>query len=197
MRRATLGILLVVTACGSETTPPPPAVASITISSPIGTRLATGRTVQLVAEARDAAGNVIDSVDVTWASTDAGIAQVTQSGVVSGFDPGGVTITATVSGVSGAFGVAVIAADLDAVAPTLIDPFLNVLVANLTSPVRGRVQAALTQCGTGAVSGNFTTLEACVASGRAEVTAATDPTDRLLIHLVALYFERIHRLMNL
>jgi hypothetical protein len=67
----------------------------------------------------------------------------------------------------------------------------------LTSAVRTPVQAALAECSAGVTDGNFTTLESCLAGVRAEVTGATDPTDRALLASLALFIDHVERLLNL
>jgi hypothetical protein len=196
MRVAALVVLAVLVACGSDAVAPR-TVATVVVSSPIGARLAVGRTTQLSAEARDAAGDVVDDVAIAWASSATGVASVTTAGLVSGASAGSATIAATGSGVTGSLAMQVIAADLDGIVTTVNDAFAESLVANLTASVRTRVELALSQCETGADAGNFTTIEACLTAARAEVTAATDTTDRALLASLALYLDRIQILMNL
>ena len=196
MRVAAVVVLGVVTACGSETVAPR-TVATVAVASPIGARLAVGRTAQLTAEVKDAAGGVMDNIAVTWSSSATGVATVSAAGVVSGVSAGSATIQATGEGVSGNLSMQVIAADLDGIVTTVNDAFAESLVAHLTSPVRIRVEQALTQCETGATAGNFTTIEACLTAARAEVTAAADPSDRAILASLALYLDRIQVLMNL
>ena len=78
--------------------PAPP--ASVTVSPSSGT-LTVGQTVTLGATVRDAAGNVIAGAMVTWSSSDAAIATVSSSGVVSAVAAGTATITATSGTASG------------------------------------------------------------------------------------------------
>jgi len=78
----------------------------------------------------------------------------------------------------------------------LNDPFTLALMTNLIGDVRGRLQAALAQCRDGAGQGNFTTIETCLASARAEVANISDPTDRALLASLALFFDHVQRLLN-
>jgi len=188
-------LVVVVVACGGDTVGPS-SVASIAVTSPIGARMAVGRTVQLVAVAHDAHGATVSGVTLTWTSSASGIASVDATGVVSGIAAGPVTLTAQGAGVTGMLELRVISADLNGIAADVSDAFTMSVVAGLTSAVRDRVQAALTVCGAGATQGNFTTIESCLASARAQVAGATDPTDRALLGTLALYFDHVERLLD-
>jgi len=180
--------------CGSDSTAPA-AVSSVEVTSPIGNRMAVGRTAQLTATARTADGHSV-SASFTWSSSAPGVAQVNTSGLASGLVPGDATISAEADGVRGSVAMAVISADLDAIAPVLNDPFTTALVANLTSAVRARVETALAQCKNGAAQGNFATIESCLIDARAEVNGAADPTDRALLATLALFFDHVEGLLN-
>ena len=87
--------------------PPPPPVATVAVS-PNPTSVQAGQTVQLAATLRDANGNVLSGRPITWTTSNAGIATVSSSGVVTGVAAGGpVTITATSEGRSGTSSVTV------------------------------------------------------------------------------------------
>lgn len=81
-------------------------VAKVTIM-PVGASVSEGKSIQLVARVTDDAGNVLTNRSVTWASSNAGIATVNQSGVVRGVRKGTVTITATSEGKFGTASVRV------------------------------------------------------------------------------------------
>jgi uncharacterized protein YjdB len=82
-------------------TPAPPApVASVTVS-PGAVNLRTGESRQLSVTLRDAAGNVLTGRAVTWSSSNAVVASVSTTGLVTGLLPGQATITATSEGQSG------------------------------------------------------------------------------------------------
>jgi alpha-tubulin suppressor-like RCC1 family protein len=80
------------------------ASVSVTPSSPV---LYTGRTVSLVAVARDSAGNALTNRIVTWSSSAIDVATVSATGVVSGIAVGQATVTATVDGKSATANVSV------------------------------------------------------------------------------------------
>lgn len=193
---AALSASTLVVGCRGDGGTAPPAVASVSVTSPIGTRLAVGRTVQLAAEARDAKGGVVSGVSFTWSSLPTGFAQVTGSGLVSGNSPGNVTITARTAGVDGTIGLQVQAADLAGIETALDDPYRIALVAALTTDVRGRTQAAISDCTDGEIAGDFGLIESCLAEARAEVDAATDADDRAGLATLALFLDHIERLLD-
>ncbi len=106
----TLSLLLA--ACGGSTspTPPPPpppaAVATVEVAPPPGP-LVPAQTLQLVAVTKDAAGNALSNLTVSWATDNATVASVSASGVVTAVAAGTATITATSEGKSGTASVTV------------------------------------------------------------------------------------------
>ena len=102
-------ILALAMACGSDSTatdpgtkPPPAAsVASVDVS-PQSAEVITGHTSKLNATPRDAAGNALLGRAVSWTSSNANIASVDNSGLVTGVAVGNATITAMSEGKSAA-----------------------------------------------------------------------------------------------
>lgn len=106
-RFVAVGVLMLAAACGSEqkaadrvlVTEPmlakgaPSAIRTVTVA-PSSASLAIGATVQLTATARDNKGNVI-STTFTWTSSNAAVATVTASGLVTGISAGSASIVAT------------------------------------------------------------------------------------------------------
>jgi hypothetical protein len=90
------------TAAVSVTTP---VVASVTVTPNTAT-MSPGETTQLAATARDASGSTL-SVGISWTSTNASVASVSSSGLVTGNAVGSATITATSGGVNGTASVTV------------------------------------------------------------------------------------------
>jgi len=82
-------------------------VASVTVT-PAPASVNEGKTVQLVATPKDAAGNVLTGRAVAWASGNAAVATVSTSGLVTGKVAGTATITATSEGQSGTSAVTVV-----------------------------------------------------------------------------------------
>jgi hypothetical protein len=75
-------------------------VAAVTVS-PATASVVVGQTVQLVATPKDASGNPLSGRVVTWTTSNATIATVSGSGLVTGGVAGTATITATSEGQSG------------------------------------------------------------------------------------------------
>jgi len=81
-------------------------VASVTVS-PGTAGVIVGQTVQLTATPKDASGNPLSGRVVTWATSNAAVATVSSSGLVSGVAAGSVTITATSEAQSGTAAITV------------------------------------------------------------------------------------------
>lgn len=99
-----LTLAVVAGACSHTTTgtnppPPPPTVTAVTIA-PVSDSVAVGKTVQLTATAKDAAGTVVPST-FTWTSSSNSVATVNGSGLVTGVATGSASITASVGSVKG------------------------------------------------------------------------------------------------
>ncbi len=92
-----LAVAAVLAACGNSTGPD---VVQVTVS-PTSASLVVGATQQFTATANDGSGNPVTGVTVTWASSDAGVASVTDGGLATGTGAGTAAITATISGVAG------------------------------------------------------------------------------------------------
>ncbi len=73
--------------------------------------LAAGDTVRLVATATDDNGHVVEAAAFGWSSSDAAVAAVDDSGLVTGVAPGRATATATAGGVSQSASITVEAAN--------------------------------------------------------------------------------------
>jgi alpha-tubulin suppressor-like RCC1 family protein len=106
--------ILPILACGgggSDTgpppPPPPPTVGTVSVS---GATVALGGTVPRTAAVKDANGNPI-SQTVTWTTDNAGIAQVSTAGVVTGVAAGSTTIRASAGGRTGT--ATIVATDLE------------------------------------------------------------------------------------
>ena len=96
--------ITLVAACG-ESGPPVPASVAVSPASISFASLAD--TVRLSATVRDENGEVIAEAAVTWASSDASIADIDTDGLVTSVADGSVTITATAGSASGSAGVTV------------------------------------------------------------------------------------------
>ena len=104
-------------ACGDGPTEPPPPdaprPAAVTVSPATAMLAALGATTQLSAEVRDQNGQVMTGVSVTWATSDAAVATVDASGLVTGVANGEATVTATAGSASGTATVTVADATVD------------------------------------------------------------------------------------
>jgi uncharacterized protein YjdB len=110
---AVVGFLLFGRGGGDTEIPPPPplptataAVASVVISGESGP-VAVGRTRQLAALVRDAAGAELSGRGLTWTSSDPAVAEVSPLGAVTGRRPGSVTISVESEGKIGSLPVTV------------------------------------------------------------------------------------------
>ena len=101
--------VLLVSACGVTDTDEPTPVESVAVTPP-SMQLTAGATGALDAEVKDATGNVIRDRRVVWATTNPGIATVSDNGVVTGVAPGRADIAATAEGKSAIVSVTVVSA---------------------------------------------------------------------------------------
>jgi Big-like domain-containing protein len=83
-----------------------PALSSISVT-PNPTSVARGYTRQLTATAYDQYGATMSGVTFTWSSSNTSLATVSSTGLVTGVNLGGVTISASSGGVSGSSSVTV------------------------------------------------------------------------------------------
>lgn len=99
---AVLALAVSIAACGDPAAPIP--VATVTVSSATpgtGTLTSIGGTLQLSASVKDAEGNVLEDRTVTWSTSNADVATVTNGALVTAVGNGQVTITATADGTAG------------------------------------------------------------------------------------------------
>ena len=96
---------------GTEPTAPPPdppRPTTVTVSPATAQLPALGATVQLSTQVLDQNGQAMTSASVTWSSSDATVATVGASGLVTAVVKGTVTITATVGDASGTSEITVV-----------------------------------------------------------------------------------------
>ena len=105
------GIVMLVLSCGDgavEPAPPPvPVATTVTVSPGSAALSALEETTRFTAEVRDQNGQVMAGTTVAWASSDASVAAVDASGLVTAAANGSATITATAGSVSGTAAVTV------------------------------------------------------------------------------------------
>lgn len=100
------------TACGggsesTPTTPAPKPVATVTVTAD-RTRLLETESATLQAIARDASGAPLTDRSIAWTSTDAAIATVTASGVVTAVHAGTVSVSASAESKSGSIALTIV-----------------------------------------------------------------------------------------
>ncbi len=100
--------LSVVLACGDDSIVGPKEPTSLVVT-PSSASVVVGQSLQLTATLRDADGNSLPTADVTWTSSNLGLATVSQDGLVFGVAVGGaVTITAIIADLSATSDVTVV-----------------------------------------------------------------------------------------
>lgn len=107
-----LVIAALTSACGGDgggAIQDPEPVTSITVAAP-ATTIPVAQTVQLTATAKDRAGAVVEGTTFAWTTSDASVASVSQSGLVTGTAEGQVEIRATNEAVTGTIAITVAAA---------------------------------------------------------------------------------------
>jgi len=137
-------------------------VASVTVS-PAAASVTVGATTQLTATPKDANGTALSGRAVTWATSNAAVATVSASGLVTGVAAGSATITATSEGKSGTSAMTV--TNVPVASVTVTPATANLLVGStlqltatlkdaLGNPLSGRVVTWASDApGVAAVSG--------------------------------------------
>jgi uncharacterized protein YjdB len=156
-------------------------VASVTVS-PASASLTVGATTQLTATPKDANGTALSGRTVTWATSNAAVATVSASGLVTGVAAGSATITATSEGKSGTSAITV---TNPPVASVTVTPAIASLVVGATvqltatlkdvlgNPLSGRVVTWSSNApGVAAVSG--TGLVTGLGAGVVTITATSE-----------------------
>ena len=181
--------------CSTPTAPAnqedPAGLARITVTSPIGTRIAVGRSVQLSAETTDGAGAPV-AVTLSWASSDESLATVDSQGLVVVQGEGSITVSASAGDVSGQLSLALDAVDLDSAAELLGDAYL----ATLEDALASGVPVAMDRCRDAVEVGHLMDVEACVDEARASL-AGVDPADAPTAAALDLFLLRLAELLNL
>ncbi len=150
--------------------------------TPASTAIIEGTSTALTAQALDAAGATVAGRPVLWATSDAAIATVTSTGVVSAVAPGTVTVSATIDGV---VGTAIVTVQPVPVASlSLTPPTASLIVGDfvqLTATPRDASGAALSgrsiawsSSAQSLVSVSSTGLVTALAVGTATITATSE-----------------------
>ena len=117
----------VLAACGggggdgsTPTTPNTPAAVATVDVTPTSSTVLAGATAQLAASTKDASGSVLTGRTVAWTTSNAAVATVASSGLVTTISSGTATITATSEGKSGSASITAVDPN---VMPTFVAPF--------------------------------------------------------------------------
>lgn len=134
-------ILVALLGCGGSTEPPAPppvtsTVASVLVSAPTGP-IDVGGTLTLSAVVRDAAGAVVTGRTLTWATSNATVATVSDAGTVSAIAAGSALISASLEGKTGSTQVTVAAVP---VATVSIVPPADLVVAGQVTALAALVK---------------------------------------------------------
>ncbi len=119
---AALSFVVALTACGggdgasgSAITPPVVEQVGTVLVTTTVTALQVGATASATAELRSSNGNVLAGRAVSWTSSDAAVASISQTGAITGVGAGAVTVTATSEGRTGSATLNVVPAPVNAV----------------------------------------------------------------------------------
>ena len=186
-----VGALLLAAAlasCGGDSTAPPPALASITVTAPVGAVLARGAVVALSADRRDTEGNP-HAAPLEWSSSNTAVATVTSMGVVTAVGPGTAMIEARSGTVAGEIEFTVLDVDREAIAALLDDPFTATLVA-AAGTAGGDPGAALGEAESALEAGDVLAARAALESIGPMASSATDPDRRAVLAVLELITDR-------
>src|SRR5437899_2676231 len=129
------------TALVTVTSAAPPPVASVTIS-PASASVVVGLTAQLSATLRDAGGNTLTGRTITWSSTNASVATVSGSGLVTGVAVGSGSVIATSESKADTAAVTVTSAAPPPVALVTISPASATVFVGFTSQLTATLRDA-------------------------------------------------------
>ncbi|HEX6048310.1 MAG TPA: Ig-like domain-containing protein [Gemmatimonadaceae bacterium] len=147
-------------------TPPAPAPVASVVVTPSTATVIAGQTTTLQARTLDANGGELTGRAVSWSSDNPGVANVSQSGVVTGVAPGTATITATSEGKSGTAAITVDPAPPAPVATVTVSPE----TVNLTTGGTRQISVTLRDAQGNELSGRTVTWQ----TGNAAVATVSD-----------------------
>lgn len=107
LRSGMLGSIVVLSACSGGVATAAPSIAAVTLS-PTSATITVGQQTSLTATPRDAAGNPLGGMPVTWTSSATTVAAVDAHGTITGIAAGSAVVTAAVNGISGSAAITVI-----------------------------------------------------------------------------------------
>lgn len=180
---------------GTATLTVSPIGVNVVIVSPTAMPLQVGGTGTLTATVKSLLGVTLTDRVVTWTSSDATIASVSQSGVVTAHAPGAVVITATADGIPG---IAAVTVALKPVGSLIVSPTIIAATAGETVQMTATIRDVDGTIVTGRII-TWTSSNASVASvsatglvtmnsgGLATITASSEgKSDQALVTVVAL-----------
>ena len=195
-RSLVLGLALVLASCkGAEQVCNPtdplcggtPTVANITITSPVDTVMAVGRTVTMTAAATTSGGAPITAT-FTWSSTNAGVASVTPGGgAVTASAAGTTTIQAMSGGVTGTKTIRAVDANLALITTLLGDQFRQALTNELGATPKSTLAGFLTNCTTQLTAGHVRNINTCLQNALG--VSSANGNDQALLGVLSLYFS--------
>lgn len=156
-------------------------VATVAVAPPTSS-IGEGATVELTATAKDANGATLAGRAPTWSTSDAGVARVNASGVVTGASAGTATVTATIEGKTGTASITVTRRPVASVTLSPSDPTVTaggtVQLAAAVKDAQGAVlQGRVVSWTTSAAAVarvNGSGLVTAVAPGAATITATSE-----------------------
>jgi len=186
----------------------PPSISSITVA-PSPAFVVVHGTQQLTATVRDASGNVIPGLTVTWQSNNAGVATVSSTGLVTGVTNGSAVISANIGGFLGTSNVTVqtvitLGPSSVAVSPTSATVGIgrtqqfSATATDSTGNTFPNATATWSSSNPGIVSISSTGLATGVASGVATITgtafggSGTATVTVQVLHLIAVSAGDLH-----
>ena len=173
-------------------------VADVTITSPVDTVMAVGRTAAMSAIARDASSNPVTTT-FNWSSTVTSVATVnSSSGLVTALAAGVTQIEArqNLNTVFGEHVIRAVNADLPAVTALVSDVFAVRLRQALSTTPQGQVGGLLTVCAGQVTSGHVRALDTCL-TNLTSVSGGTNGNDNALLNVLDLFFAHARRQLQL
>jgi hypothetical protein len=173
-RAAFTTVAFTLIACGGSGSSGPPQQKAPTLSITIANEpVASGTTAQASATITDASGHVSAASNVTWSSSDGGVALIDGSGLITGRLAGTTTIHATAGGLTALHTIAVVAGAASRVSIYSGDLQVGNRGSNLTDPLC----VLVTDAAGNSVAGAIATYT--VATGDGTLSAPTAPTSGL------------------
>jgi hypothetical protein len=139
-----------------------PPVATVTVTA-VSTTLQAGQTTQASAVTRDASNTVVTGRAVAWSTSNAAVATVSVTGVVTALTPGVATITATSEGKSGTVQITVIAGN-PADAPQITSVTPSPLVEGQAATITGTKFGSTANANIVRIGGVFASVTAASAT---------------------------------